>query len=50
MILEKGEAVDTNKATISYTRPFDFMDAYDRHEILELFFWFGFVQSNAYRN
>lgn len=48
---EKSEEVDcTNKATISYTRPFDYMDVRDRHQILELFFWFGFVQSKVNRN
>lgn len=36
----------TSKATISYTRPYDYMDARDRTEILEAFFWFGQVQSN----
>lgn len=36
----------TSKATISYTRPYDYMDGRDRTGILEAFFWFGQVQSN----
>ncbi|XP_011426920.3 uncharacterized protein [Magallana gigas] len=50
-LLEKSKEINgTNKARISYTRPFDYMDIRDRHEILELFFWFGFVQSKVNRN
>ncbi|XP_061184490.1 uncharacterized protein LOC133192510 [Saccostrea echinata] len=48
-IVEKGRVNKSCKATISYTRPYDFMDTNDREEILESFFWFGFVQSNAYQ-
>ncbi|XP_061180070.1 uncharacterized protein LOC133188597 [Saccostrea echinata] len=48
-IEEKGEVNKTSNATISYTRPFDFMDTSDRQEILESFFWLGYVQSNAYQ-
>ncbi|XP_062598319.1 uncharacterized protein LOC134259737 [Saccostrea cucullata] len=48
-IEEKGKVNKTSKATISYTRPFDFMDTSDRQEILESFFWLGYVQSNAYQ-
>lgn len=50
-LLEKSKEINgKNKARISYTRPFDYMDIRDRHEILELFFWFGFVQSKVNRN
>ncbi|KAK3102639.1 hypothetical protein FSP39_012813 [Pinctada imbricata] len=49
-ILEKGPDIDdTLKSTILYTRPYDYMDMRDRNEILESFFWFGFVQSSAYK-
>lgn len=46
LIRGKGKVDKTSKATISYTRPYDYMDARDRTEILEAFFWFGQVQSN----
>lgn len=46
LIRGKGKVDKTSKATISYTRPYDYMDARDRTEILEVFFWFGQVQSN----
>lgn len=46
LIRGKGKVDKTSKATISYTRPYDYMDAKDRTEILEVFFWFGQVQSN----
>lgn len=50
-LLEKSKEINgKNKARISYTRPFDYMDLCDRHEILELFFWFGFVQSKVNHN
>nr|XP_022311582.1 uncharacterized protein LOC111116851 isoform X1 [Crassostrea virginica] len=48
-IEEKGWVDKTCRASISYTRPFDFMDASDRRQLLECFFWFGYVQSNAYQ-
>ena len=34
---------------IHYTRPYDFMDASQRSEILDSLFWFGYVQSAAYK-
>ncbi|XP_062610362.1 uncharacterized protein LOC134272136 [Saccostrea cucullata] len=46
MIREKGTVDKTNKATISYTRPYDYMEANDRAEILEVLFWFGYIQSS----
>lgn len=46
LIRDKGKVDKTSKAMISYTRPYDYMDATDRAEILESFFWFGYVQSN----
>ncbi|XP_034325384.2 uncharacterized protein [Magallana gigas] len=48
-IKEKGCIQKPRKATISYTRPFDFMDANDRQYIMDTFFWFGFVQSHGYK-
>lgn len=46
---ETGCIQEPKKATISYTRPFDFMDANDRQYIMDTLFWFGFVQSHAYK-
>ncbi|XP_061186889.1 uncharacterized protein LOC133195017 [Saccostrea echinata] len=46
---ESGYIQKPNKASISYTRPFDFMDSGDRQSILDSFFWFGFVQSHGYK-
>ena len=45
----KGD-LDRNlyESHITYTRPFDFMDAYDRKEVLEPLSWFGYIQSGAY--
>ena len=34
---------------IHYTRPYDFIDASQRSEILDSLFWFGYVQSAAYK-
>ncbi|KAK3091797.1 hypothetical protein FSP39_022709 [Pinctada imbricata] len=39
-----------SKSTILYTKPYDYMDSRDRNDILNLFFWFGFVQHNAYKS
>ncbi|XP_062605189.1 uncharacterized protein LOC134266983 [Saccostrea cucullata] len=46
---EEGFIPKPNKASISYTRPFDFMDSGERQSIMDYFFWFGFVQSHAYK-
>lgn len=47
--LEKHR-LESEKATIHYSRPYDFMDVRDREHILELFFMFGFMQSDFLEN
>ncbi|KAK3105701.1 hypothetical protein FSP39_003813 [Pinctada imbricata] len=43
------DAVDRkHKASIMYTRPYDFMDEADRNELLEPFFWLGCIQTDRY--
>lgn len=44
-IKENGEAAETDAAKISYTKPFDFMHADDRKEILEPLFRLAILQS-----
>jgi hypothetical protein len=44
-IKEKGKVDSNTKATISYTRPYDFLNVDDRLDIMEALFWFGIVQS-----
>ncbi|XP_061170160.1 uncharacterized protein LOC133179413 [Saccostrea echinata] len=46
MIRERGKVDKTNRATISYTKPYDYMSATDRAEILEALYCLGFIQSN----
>lgn len=46
LIRDKGKVGKTSRATISYTRPYDYMDASDRNQLVDAFFWFGQVQSN----
>ncbi|KAK3099034.1 hypothetical protein FSP39_025452 [Pinctada imbricata] len=48
-IVEEGTVQPPNKVNISYTRPYDYMDYSDRQALMEPMFWFGFVQSNAYK-
>ena len=36
------------RSFIHYSRPYDFMDATDRSELLKALFWFGFVQSSEF--
>lgn len=43
-ILKTGK-LDSEKATICYSRPYDYMNDGDRSHILKLFFLFGFMQS-----
>lgn len=43
MIRDKGKVDKISKAMILYIRSYDYMDVIDRVEILELFFWFGYV-------
>ncbi|KAK3107704.1 hypothetical protein FSP39_020465, partial [Pinctada imbricata] len=48
-LIEKDRLPKEMKSTILYTKPYDFMDAQDRKEILELLFWFGYLQSGSYK-
>ncbi|KAK3103137.1 hypothetical protein FSP39_016745, partial [Pinctada imbricata] len=44
------DEVDEMKGDISYSRPYNFLDATDRAEILEACFWLGYVQTNCYKS
>lgn len=39
-----------DKATIHYSRPYDYMDVLDREDLMKLFFKFGFMQSEFLEN
>lgn len=40
----------SDKATIHYSRPYDYMVLSDREDLMKLFFMFGFMQSEFLEN
>ena len=42
----KTQSEDKRSSYIQYTRPYDYMDATDRAEILEFLFWLATIQSS----
>ncbi|XP_061181239.1 uncharacterized protein LOC133189861 [Saccostrea echinata] len=44
--IEKGLSCDEKRASISYTKPYDYWNAKDREEIYETLFWLGHLQSS----
>lgn len=45
-ILETGKANEDDEATIHYTKPFDYMKADERDQLLEVLFWFAKLQQS----
>lgn len=47
--IERGR-LDKDEATIHYSRPYDYLNVSDRKDLMKLFFFFGFLQSEFLEN